>query len=179
MIRIERVIAEALDRVHISKILQVFIVPGLDLLDLVGCAEAVKEVDERNASLERCKVGNRCQVHDFLYGRGAEHRASCLTTCINVRMVAEDGQSVACHSAGGYVEDARKLLARDLVQVRDHQQKSLGSGECRRQSACCEGAVIGTGSTGFGLHLRDLDLLAEDVLAAGCRPFIDMLGHDG
>ena len=43
---------ECIDGIHISHILQILVIPGLDLLDLVGGTETVEEVDERNLALD-------------------------------------------------------------------------------------------------------------------------------
>ena len=84
MVRVERVLAECVNGVHIHHIFQVFIIPCLNLLDLVRCTETVEEVDKWNLSFNCSKVGNRCQVHNFLYAGFTEHGTACLTTCINV-----------------------------------------------------------------------------------------------
>ena len=51
MCRIEAVRTELCDRVVIDQIVQIVIVPDLDLLDLVGCTESVEEVDEGKFAL--------------------------------------------------------------------------------------------------------------------------------
>ena len=58
----------------------------------------------------------------------------------------------------------RQQLAGDLIHIRDHQQKTLRSGISRRQSAGGQRAVNGAGSAGLGLHLHNLDAVAEDIL---------------
>ena len=52
------VITEFSDRIHISHILQIFVIPGLDLLDLMRCTETIEEVDERNFTLDSCQMSN-------------------------------------------------------------------------------------------------------------------------
>jgi hypothetical protein len=49
----------------------------------------------------------------------------------------------------------RQQLARDLVQVRDHQQQPLRRREGRRQRAAEQPAVHGAGHAPLGLHLDD------------------------
>ena len=58
MIWIQSVLTECCNRIHISHILQILVIPGLDLLDLVRCTETVKEVDERNFALDCCQMSN-------------------------------------------------------------------------------------------------------------------------
>ena len=84
MVRVQRMCAELIDRVHIYQIFQIFVIPCLDLLDLVGCTESVKEVDERKFSFQCCTVCDRCQVHNLLNAGLTEHGSSCLTTGVNV-----------------------------------------------------------------------------------------------
>ena len=121
MVRIQCVITKCLDSVHICHIFQVFIVPCLNLLDLVRCTESVEEVNERNFSLDCCKMCYRSKVHNFLYGRLTQHCATSLTTGHNIGMISENGKCVGSKCTSGYVEYTRKLLTSDLVKVRDHQ----------------------------------------------------------
>ncbi len=65
------------------------------------------------------------QVHNFLNAGLTQHGAAGLTACVHVGVVTENRQSVACQSTGRYVDNARQLLACDLVQVGDHQKQTL------------------------------------------------------
>ena len=172
-------VTETLKSFPVDHILQIFIIPDFDLLDFVGCTETVKEIDERNAALESGKMRYRCEVHDFLNGRTAEHRTASLTTCIDIGMITENGKGMAGNRTGRYVENARELFAGYLVEVRDHEKKSLGSRKCSGHSTGSEGSVISTRGTCLGLHLGNLYFLTEDILAARCCPLIHMLRHDG
>ena len=53
----------------------------------------------------------------------------------------------------------------------------LGSGVGGGQSTGGQRAVNGTGSTCLGLHLNDLNSVAEDVLTARSRPLVNIVGH--
>ena len=68
MVRVQGILSERVDGIHVNHILQIFVIPCLDLLDLVRCTETIEEVDERNFTFDCCKMSNRCQVHNFLYG---------------------------------------------------------------------------------------------------------------
>lgn len=92
-------------------------------------------------------------------------------------MIAKDVQGVGSDATRGDVEDARELLARDLVHVRDHQEQALRSRVGGGQSTGTQRTVNGTGCTRLGLHLDDLDRGAKDVLATLGRPLVDMVGH--
>ena len=179
MCGVKAVVTECLDSIQIDQILEVLIIPCLDLLDLVRGTESVEEVNERKFALYCCAVSNGSQVHNFLYGRFAKHSTAGLTCCINVGMIAEDVQGVCSDTTCGYVEDSRKTFAGNLVKVGDHKKEALRSGECGCHSTCCDCAVGCTGSTCLGLHFSNLYSCAEDVLSAGSCPFIYMLRHDG
>ena len=127
VLRVESVIAERLDGVHVEHLLEVVEVPDRDLLDLVRGAEAVEEVQERHLALDEerhlaldgCEVGHRREVHDLLDVALGEHGKAGLAAGHDVRVIAEDVEGVGGHGTGGHVEDARKALAGDLVHVGD------------------------------------------------------------
>ena len=77
------------------------------------------------------------------------------------------------------VDDAGQQLTSDFIHVGDHQQKALRSGVGGGQSTGRQRAVHGTGSACLGLHLNDLDFLAEDVLLALGSPFVRHFRHNG
>ena len=60
-------VAEFGQSLLVDKRSQVFIVQFLDFLDFVRGAEAVEEVDERHACLQRGKMCHTGQVHNLLY----------------------------------------------------------------------------------------------------------------
>ncbi len=177
VLRVERVIAEGLDGVHVDHLGEIGIVPGGDLLDLVGGAETVEEVQERNLALDGSEVRHGSEVHDLLDVALGEHGEAGLAAGHDVGVIAEDVKSVGGDATGGHVEDARQALARDLVHVRDHEQQALRRRVGRGQSTGTERTVDGTGSTGLGLHLDDVDGRTEDVLLALRGPLVDMVGH--
>ena len=125
LLRIERSVAERLDSVHVYHTLEGLVVPLLDLLDLVGGAEAVEEVQERNSALDSGQVCNCAEVHNFLGVSGAEHSVAGLATCVDIAVVAEDGQRVGSDCSCGNVDYGRQKLACDLVHIRYHQQQTL------------------------------------------------------
>ena len=178
MVRIQSMFTELCDSIHISHIFQIFIIPCLDFLDFMGSTESIKEVDERNFSLDCCKVSNRCQVHYFLYGRFTEHSTSCLTACHNIRVISKDRKCVRSKCTGRYIDNARKLLACDLIKVRDHQKKTLRCCVSSCKSTSCQRTVNCTCSTCLRLHLCNLYFLSEDVLSSlGC-PLVCSFSHN-
>ena len=174
---VQRVVTEGLDGVHVAHILEVIVVPDGDLLDLMGGAEAVEEVEERDLALDGGEVSHRREVHNLLDVALGEHGEAGLAASHDVGVVAEDVQSVGRDGTSRHVEDGRQALARDLVHVRNHQEQALRSRVRGGQSARAERAVDGAGGACLRLHLDHVDRRAEDVLAAlGC-PLVDVVGH--
>ena len=83
-------VAEAFYFSRVYKLCNLILIDDFNLLVFVRCTESVKEVDERNIGLECCQMRNGRQIHNLLYGTGAEHGKSCLTTSHHVLMVTED-----------------------------------------------------------------------------------------
>ncbi len=96
-------------------------------------------------------------------------------------MITEDVQGLGSNGTGGNIEHAGQLLSSDLVHVGDHQQQALRSGEGGGDSTGTQRAVHSAGSAGLGLHLDDLDLVAEDVLLTGADHWSteSAIGKDG
>ena len=177
MLGVESALAERLYSVHVCHLFEVVIVPDLDLLDLVGCTEAVKEVDERNSALDCSQMSYGAEIHDLLGVGLSQHSEACLTARVNVTVVAEDVEGVRRYAAGGYVEYGREQLARDLVHIRDHKEQTLRSGVGGGQSARVERTVDSTCRACLRLHLFYLYGSAEDVLHALSRPLIYIVSH--
>ena len=178
MIWIQRMFTECVDRIQIYQIFQIFIIPCLNLLDLMGCTESIEKVDKWKASLDCRTVGNRRQVHDFLNTGFTKHCTSCLTACVYVRVISENGERMACKRTGRYIEYTRKLFTCNLIQVRDHQKKSLRCCVSSCQSACCKRTVYSTCCSGLRLHLRNLNFLSKNVLSSLGSPLISSFCHN-
>ena len=169
--------AEGFHGVHVHHVLQILVVPHFDLLQLMGGAEAVEEVQEGNAALDGGQVSNRGQVHDFLHVGLCQHGKAGLTAGHHVAVITEDVQGVAGQGTGAHVEHAGQQLASDLVHVGDHQQQALGGRVGGGQGTRVQGAVDSTGRAGLCLHLLHLDGGAEDVLPPRRGPLVDKVSH--
>ncbi len=171
--------AELLDEVVVDHRADRLLRHGVDLLHLVGRAEAVEEVEERDVRLQRGGVGDEREVLSLLDGGGGEHREARLAAAHDVRVVAEDVEALVGERAGGDVEDRRRELARDLVHVRDHQQEALRRRERRREGAGREGAVDRAGGAALGLHFDDLGDVAPEIGLALGGELVARLRHRG
>jgi len=59
----EGVLAERFDSVHVAHVGEILVIPHGDLLDLVGGAETVEEVDERDLAGKRSQVCHGGEIH--------------------------------------------------------------------------------------------------------------------
>ena len=139
--------------------------------------EAIEEVQEGNLALDGAQMCDRGQIHNFLHAALDQHCKAGLAASHNVAVITEDVQGLGSNGTCRNIEHAGQLLSSDLVHVGDHQQQALRSGEGGGNSTCTQRAVDSTSGAGLGLHLNDLDLVAEDVLLAGCRPLVHRVSH--
>jgi hypothetical protein len=178
-VRRERARAVREDQLLRDQRAQVVVGERRDLRDLVRGAEAVEEVEKRDARPERRRVGDRGEVLRLLHRARAEHGEAGAAAGHHVRVVAEDRERVRRDRARRDVQAERRQLAGDLEQVRDHEQEALRRGERRHERARLERAVGRAGGARLGLHLDDARDLAEHVLAAVRGPLVAVLSHRG
>ncbi len=164
------VVEQALDR---------FVADRGDLAHLVRGTETVKEVHERHARLERGDLRNQCHVGNFLHRVRTEHRPAGRTTRHHVGVIAEDRQRMRRQRTSGYVHGRRGQLTRDLVHVRNHQQKALRRGKRRAKRARLQCTMQCAGRATLALKLLDDGLPAPDILLSFCMPLIGPLSHRG
>ena len=177
MLGVECTLTETLNGIVIEQLCHILVFDLFDLLNLMRGAEAVEEMNERQARLDCGKMGHECKIHNFLYGSGSEHCKTRLTCAHNVTVIAENGKRMSCECACRNMENAGKHFAGDFVHVGDHQKKTLRSGECGCQCACRKGTVNCACCAALGLHFRNADLLTEKILPALCAPFIGNFCH--
>ena len=174
---VETALAELLDEVEIEHGANGLFGQLLELADLVGGAEPVEEVDERNAALVSRSVGDERKVVRFLNGAAREHRPTAGAGRHDVGVIAEDRKRVRRDAARGDVEDGRRLLARDLEHVRDHEEQPLRRGERAGQRARLKRAVDRARGARFALHFNDLGDRSKEVLLALRRPVVGKFAH--
>ena len=177
MFRIQGVLAESPQGVHVHQRAEILIVPRLDLLDLMGGAETVKEMEEGHPAVDSGQVRHSPQIHDLLRGGGGQQGKACLADAHDITVVTENGQCMGAKGAGRHMEHTWQHLAGDLIHIRDHQQQPLGGGVSSGQGTGLQGTMDRTGRPTLGLHLHHLYRLAEEVLFTVSRPGIHMFRH--
>ena len=153
------------------------VVDLLDLGDLVTGPEPVEEVQEGDASPQCRCVADKGEVVRLLDRPGGEHGHAGLAGRHHVAVITEDAEGVGRDRPGGDVDDHRKELAGDLVEIGDHQQQALRRGERGGQRARLERAVHCAGRPCLALHLDHVGHRAPQVLDPGLRPGVGMLAH--
>ena len=177
MIRIQGVLLVASDRIPVHHGFQFIVIPCLDLLLFVRGSEPVKEMQHRKMSADGRQMSDGCQIHDLLNAVGSQHRKAGLTACHDVGMIAENIQRMGGYAAGRNMENSRRLLCRDFIHVRNHQQKTLRSRKRGRVRSGYDGAVNSACRTRFRFHFNDLDFFTKDVRSVLGNPFIHILSH--
>ncbi len=149
MLRIQRVLAESLEGVHVDQRTQILVIQRFNLLNFVRSTEAIEEVQECHALVDGSQMSNSAEIHNLLRRGRCQHGKTGVADCHNVGMVTEDGQCMSGKGTSGNVEYARKHLACDLVHVRNHEQQTLRSRVCGGQSTGLKRTVHGTGCAAF------------------------------
>ncbi len=150
---------------------------GDDLGHFMGRAEAVEEVDHRNAPGQSRGLGDQRHVLGFLHRVARQERAAGGATGHHVGVIAEDRQRMGRQRAGGHMEHEGRQFARHLVQVGHEQQQPLTGGKAGAEGSGGERAVKRTGGAAFRLHFDDLGYRAPQVLLTLGRPFVGPLAH--
>ena len=174
MVGVQCGVPEGLNLLLVQHFVQIRIVPYADLLDLMGGAEAVEEVQEGGGAFNGRKMCDRSQIHDLLRVRGCQHGKAGAAACHYVAVIAEDGQGVGGKGTGGYMHDAGEILCGDFIHVGDHQEQTLGCGKGCSQCAGHQASVY----SALGLHFGDFYRLTEEILPACGSPLVNMLCHD-
>src|SRR5690349_24719589 len=91
-----------------------------DLIDFMGRAEPVEEMQKRHTCLESSSHRDDCEIMCFLDGARGEQCPTGLANSHHILMVAVDGESMRCNGACGNMEDCAGEFTSDLVHVWDH-----------------------------------------------------------
>ena len=165
------------DEVFVDECASIFERQIVDFVDFVRRAEAVEEVEERNARFERRHLGDHRHVLGFLNARRRKHGESGRAGVHDVAVIAKDRKSMACQATRGNVENRRREFAGDFEHVRNLEQETLRRGERRRQGAALKRAVNGTCGPRFALHFDDAGNFFPNVFLRLRRPIVGELSH--
>ena len=152
---------------------------GENLADFVRGAEAVEEMDERNAGLEGSDLRDQGEIVDFLHGVRGQHGPAGGAACHDVGVVAEDGERVGGQGAGRHVHGGRGELTGDFEHVGDHQQQALRGGEGGSKCTRLQCAVERAGGAALALQFFNDGQCAPDISLPLGAPLIGPLGHGG
>ena len=173
----ERVLAELDDVFVVDQRADRLVADGENFADFVRGAEAIEEMNERNARLEGGDLCDERHVGDFLHGVRCEHRPSGGAASHHVGVIAENRKRVGGQGASRYVHGGRRQFTGDLVHVGNHQQQALRG---RKRGAECTGlqrTMQCAGSAAFTLQLFYDGQCAPDILLPFRAPLIGPLGH--
>ena len=143
----------------------------------MGGAKAVEKVQKGHPRLEGRHLGDGGKVLGFLHRKGRQQRKSGRAGAHHIRVVAENRQRMGGDGPRRDMETKRQQLAGDLVQVGDHQQEPLGSGERGGDRSGLERTVHRSRGTPFGLKLDDDRHLTPKIGPCLGRPGIGQLAH--
>ena len=113
------------DGVIINHGLHLILGQFFNLLNFVGGAEAIEEMDKRHTRLERRSVRNERHIHCFLHAVGGQQRKTGRAGSRHIRVVTKNRKCLRGQRAGSHMEDRGSQFTRDLVHIRDHQEETL------------------------------------------------------
>ena len=140
-------------------------------------AEAVKHMQEGNATLQSCGLRDQCKVHHFLDRIREQHSPARRSRGHYIAVIAKDRKRVGGDCARGDMKYGAGLLAGNLEHVGNHQKQALAGGESRRQRAGLQTAMNGSGGAAFGLQLAHDRGHAPNVLLIFRGPFVRLFTH--
>ena len=173
----ERVLPELDDVFVVDQRADGLVADGENLADFVRGAEAIEEMNERNARFEGGDLRDERHVGHFLHGVRREHRPAGGAAGHHVGVVAEDRERMRGQGAGRDVHGGRGQLTGNLVHVGDHQQQALRGGEGGGKCAGLQCAVERASGAAFALQFFHDGQCAPDILFALRAPLIGPLGH--
>jgi hypothetical protein len=122
------------------------------------------------------REGVRSHVHRFLHGIGTQHGVAGGAAGHYIGMIPEDGKRMRCQRARRNMEYRGSKLARDLIHVRNHQQKPLRSCKRGRERPGLQRTVHRSRRAAFALHFNHVRHRSPDVLNSLGRPLIRHVG---
>ena len=143
-----------LDRLRGNQGLEQGIGEGQHLLDLMGGAEAIEQMEQRQARLQGQGHGDGGEVARLLHRGRHEHRAAGGAAGHHITVVAENREALGRQGPARHLHHHRQPLPRPAEQVGEHQQQPLGGGEGGGEGARLEGAMHRSSRAALALQLH-------------------------
>ena len=171
-------VAVGLDQLLVDHRPQVVVGQRLDLGHLVGGAEAVEEVQERHAALQRGRLGDQREVLGLLHRVRAQHAQSRSAGRPSRRSdrrrstgrASASVRAVTCMQNG--VSSPAILYMLGIISSRPCDAVNVVV-----SAPACSAPCTAPAAPAFGLHLRHLRDRAPDVSPALGRPLVRELAH--
>ena len=177
MFRVKGMILEMLDHIPVHQRTEIFKVRHIDLLQFMAGTEAVKEMHERDGSLDSAEMCHDTDIHALLYTRRSQLGKAGLAACHGIRVISEYGNGMRADSSCCHMHNTGEHGACNAVHGRDHQHEALRGSIGGSERACFQCPVHGAAGAGFTLHLHQLNRLAEQILFSVCCPVVYMICH--
>lgn len=97
--------------------------------------KAIHEMKKWHSRLERRNLRNDGHVMSFLNTKAGQHGQAATTDQHGITVVAVNGQGFASESTRRHVDDGRKQLAGNLVQIGNIEQQALRRSKGRGESS--------------------------------------------
>ena len=118
---IQGVLPEFLQLAVIHQLRQVVVIQAVHFLNLVRGPETVKEMEERNMSLDSGQMSNGSQVHGLLHVSRGQKGESGLAAGHDIGLFRVNGDGVGSYVSGSYMNHAGFQLSRNPVHGGNHQ----------------------------------------------------------
>ncbi|KAF5039932.1 hypothetical protein DSECCO2_538770 [anaerobic digester metagenome] len=128
-VRSKGTLAEIFDQLVINQFRHGVVIHHVDLLQFVRSAEAVKEQQDGDGSLQSGNLAYDGQIHHFLDAVAGHHGKTSVAGTHHVRMIAKNREGLRRQRTGGYVKHCGEHLAGNLVHIWQHQHQALRSSE--------------------------------------------------
>ena len=177
MLGVQCMIPEIVDPVPVDEFGKILVIQNIDLLNLMTGAETIKEMHERNGTLNGAQMCYCCKIHALLNTGGRQLCKAGLTAGHSVGLISKNRDGMGSDRACRYVHHSRELRSGDSVHGGDHEHQTLRSGIGGRQGSGLQSTVHGTARSGLTLHLHQLHRLSEQILFPVSCPVIHMVRH--
>ena len=152
--RVEGPLAVGRDRLLRHQGRQQAIGQRLHLLDFMGGAKSIEQVQKRQPPQQRGPHGDGSKIPRLLHRSRAENRATSRAASHHIAVVAKDREALGRQGPTRHLHHHRQALPRPAVEVGEHQQQTLRRRKCGCQGSGLQGSVHGPGRPALALKLH-------------------------